>query len=660
MAQLQAENAKLKQRIAELEQERTAAPATPATTASQSPYAAFQADELELFRTILESSPDNILIWDEHYNYLYANQAAIDQVGTTRDKVIGKNMRDGLGHVPDFMRLWMSRVDHVIATGETVHREESMQIGDSMVTGIYTMFPVRDKAGRVYAMGLVYRDITERKQQEQELRLFKQLVENSPDGIGIGDQQGVFTYTNRAYQTMTGYGEDLNGMPAGDVVAPGEIDVGEVIGQALEHEHGWLGEVTYQRKDGSQFPVQVSVFATRDTDGQMMGLAAIVRDITERKQQEEELRLTRAALDRAADMVLWHDMHGQIVYVNEATCRSLGYTREELFKLQAPDLDPNFTKGSAHELWNTVKAQGFLSLETSHRRKDGSTFPSEMTINVLQYGAQEYICVFARDITERKQQEEALKHSEARHRALLDAVPDMMFIQRSDSTFLDYRAPRGNTLLPPEQFLGKRNDEVFPPDLAQQLTDAIQQALQSQEPLMLEYTLSYEDAPHYFEARISPIDDDTVMALVRDTTEKKQAVAEREALQQQVIDAQRNALRELSTPLIPISNDVVIMPLIGTIDSQRAQQVMEALLEGVAQHQARLVILDITGVAVVDTQVAQAFIQAAQAVRLLGAQVMLTGIQPQIAQTLVHLGVDLSGIITSGSLQSGIAAALQQ
>jgi rsbT co-antagonist protein RsbR len=439
------------------------------------------------------------------------------------------------------MRIWMSRIDHVIATGETIHREESLQLGDNTITGIYTMFPVRDKAGRIYAMGLVYRDITERKQQEQELRLFKQLVENSPDGIGIADQQSLFTYTNRAYQTMTGYGEALNGMPAGDVVAPGALDVNEVIGQALEQEHGWLGEVTYQRKDGSQFPAQVSVFAARDTDGQMMGLAAIVRDITERKQQEE-----------------------------------------------------------------------------------------------------------------------ALKHSEARHRALLDAVPDMMFIQRSDSTFLDYRAPRGDTLLPPEQFLGKRNDEVFPPDLAQQLTDAITQALQSQEPLMLEYTLPFKDALHYFEARISPIDDDTVMALVRDATEQKQATAEREALQQQLIDAQRNALRELSTPLIPISRDVVIMPLIGTIDSQRAQQVMEALLEGVALHQASLVILDITGVAIVDTQVAQTFIQAAQAVRLLGAQVMLTGIQPQIAQTLVHLGVDLSGIITRGSLQSGIAAALQQ
>jgi PAS domain S-box-containing protein len=146
--------------------------------------------------------------------------------------------------------------------------------------------------------------------------------------------------------------------------------------------------------------------------------------------------------------------------------------------------------------------------------------------------------------------------------------------------------------------------------------------------------------------------------IARDITGQQQAEAERAALQQQVIEAQREALRELSTPLIPIAENVVIMPLIGTIDSQRAQMIMEALLEGIAHHQADLAILDITGVAVVDTQVAQALIQAAQAVKLLGARVMLTGIQPQIAQTLVHLGTDLGGILTRGNLQSGIAAAL--
>jgi rsbT co-antagonist protein RsbR len=150
------------------------------------------------------------------------------------------------------------------------------------------------------------------------------------------------------------------------------------------------------------------------------------------------------------------------------------------------------------------------------------------------------------------------------------------------------------------------------------------------------------------------------MGLFRDLTEQRRIEAERQALQDQVIDAQRAALRELSTPLIPVSDKVVIMPLIGTIDTGRAQQVMETLLEGVAHHQATLAILDITGVSIVDTQVAQALIGAAQAVRLLGAQVMLTGIQPQIAQTLVHLGVDLSNIETRGSLQSGIADALRK
>lgn len=143
-----------------------------------------------------------------------------------------------------------------------------------------------------------------------------------------------------------------------------------------------------------------------------------------------------------------------------------------------------------------------------------------------------------------------------------------------------------------------------------------------------------------------------------DITERRGAEAESTRLNEEVIEAQRIALRELSTPLIPIAEDVVIMPLIGTIDSQRAQMVMETLLDGVARYQAATAILDVTGVQLVDSQVANALLQAAQAVRLLGARVMLTGIQPQIAQTLVHLGIELSAIDTRGTLQDGIAAVL--
>ena len=125
--------------------------------------------------------------------------------------------------------------------------------------------------------------------------------------------------------------------------------------------------------------------------------------------------------------------------------------------------------------------------------------------------------------------------------------------------------------------------------------------------------------------------------------ERKQAETALRASEER-LRRQEEALRELSTPLIPISDRLVVMPLIGAINSRRAQQVMEALLHGLAQRSVDRVILDITGVLVVDTQVANALVSAAQAVQLLGATVILTGIRPEVAQTLVGLGIQLRGI----------------
>jgi predicted ATPase/GAF domain-containing protein/anti-anti-sigma regulatory factor len=148
--------------------------------------------------------------------------------------------------------------------------------------------------------------------------------------------------------------------------------------------------------------------------------------------------------------------------------------------------------------------------------------------------------------------------------------------------------------------------------------------------------------------------------LQHELVERQRAQEERVALQEEIIHAQKSVLAELSTPLIPITDHVMIMPLIGSLDSQRAQQILDALLEGTQRYRAQVVILDITGVPIVDTSVASMLIQAAQAVRLLGAQTFISGIRPEVAQTLVGLGVDLTGIITQGTLQSSIAYALQR
>lgn len=139
--------------------------------------------------------------------------------------------------------------------------------------------------------------------------------------------------------------------------------------------------------------------------------------------------------------------------------------------------------------------------------------------------------------------------------------------------------------------------------------------------------------------------------------ERLRAEQDRARLQEEAIRMQAAMLEELSTPLIPLSDAVVIMPLVGTIDSKRAEQILAVLSQGVVSKGARVAIIDITGVPTVDTHVASVLIRASQAVRLLGAEVVLTGIRSRVARALVELGVDLGGLVTRGSLQAGITYA---
>lgn len=128
---------------------------------------------------------------------------------------------------------------------------------------------------------------------------------------------------------------------------------------------------------------------------------------------------------------------------------------------------------------------------------------------------------------------------------------------------------------------------------------------------------------------------------------------------QKTISLQKIALEELSAPLIPVFDNISVMPLIGTIDTERAKSIMENLLEGVVKYRSQVVLIDITGVPVVDTMVAHYIIQATEAVRLVGAKCLIVGIRHEIAQTIVNLGINLNQVITKSSLQDGIMAALE-
>ncbi|MET9894657.1 STAS domain-containing protein [Streptomyces sp. NPDC006465] len=129
---------------------------------------------------------------------------------------------------------------------------------------------------------------------------------------------------------------------------------------------------------------------------------------------------------------------------------------------------------------------------------------------------------------------------------------------------------------------------------------------------------------------------------------------------QELIDRQRLQLLEVATPVIKLWTGVVAVPLIGTLDSARSQVVMESLLDAVVAQQARFAILDITGVPTVDSLVAQHLMKTVAAARLMGAECIVSGIRPAIAQTIVHLGIDLGTVVTRASLADALAYALHR
>ena len=127
-----------------------------------------------------------------------------------------------------------------------------------------------------------------------------------------------------------------------------------------------------------------------------------------------------------------------------------------------------------------------------------------------------------------------------------------------------------------------------------------------------------------------------------------------------VINRQQQELLELSTPVVKIWDGILALPMIGTLDSARTQVVMESLLQRIVEAESQIAIIDITGVPTVDTLVAQHLLKTVTAIRLMGADCIISGVRPQIAQTIVHLGVDLQGVTTKANLADALALALKR
>jgi PAS domain S-box-containing protein len=186
----------------------------------------------------------------------------------------------------------------------------------------------------------------------------------------------------------------------------------ENLAEVLRSKDWQVYEEQFCCKDGSVIDCHFHIRAVRDDDGRPLELEGFLEDVSERKRVERALCFTQFAIDKTIDQAFWMDEKGRFVYVNDAACYEMGYSRQELLGMSVFDIDPDCTAGFHSGTWQELKRHCSKTFERCHRAKDGRIFPVEVRANYLVYEGREYVCFFANDITERKRTDEALKLSQ--------------------------------------------------------------------------------------------------------------------------------------------------------------------------------------------------------------------------------------------------------
>ncbi|MGC3971754.1 MAG: PAS domain S-box protein [Pirellulales bacterium] len=360
----------------------------------------------ELLKAVASGTSDAIFVKDRDGKYLFFNEAAARFAGKPVAEVIGSDDTSLFDSAST--QLVMDRDRRIMATGAVETAEETLTADGRTYTFLATKAPYRDESGAVVGTIGISVDITQRKLDDQALReneqRYRALFESCGDAIFVLDFDGQIHSANPTATRISGYSHDeLLAMRIQDLDCSSDATQVPERMAGLRSGETIAFEVTHRRKDGSTYPVDV--VATPITIGDRRFVLAFDRDVSVRKAAESSLRLTQFSTDRAVDAVFWVAPDGEILYVNDAACRTLGYDRDELVGRTVPDIDPSFPATGWPAHWEEIKRRGSFTFESDHRTKDGRAIRTEITVNYLRHEGREYNCAVMRDVTERRETE---------------------------------------------------------------------------------------------------------------------------------------------------------------------------------------------------------------------------------------------------------------
>jgi PAS domain S-box-containing protein len=379
------------------------------------------------FRTLVTTLPQKIFIKGGDYHYLSVNENYARDLGLKTEEVAGKTDYDF--YPKELADKYRADDRRIMRKGQTEEFDEKY-LQDGREVWIHTFkTPVRDESGKITGVLGIFSDATARKQAEEALReseeryrsLFEHMVEGFAHCRMIFEngepKDWVYLSVNRAFEKLTGL-KDVVGKRVTEVI-PGVVETDPELFKIY-------ARVSLTGKP-EQFEMFIQAlrqwFAISVYSPEKEFFVVVFDLITGRKKAEEALQQTHFCMENAGDGIFWLSPKGRLLYANKSACQRLGYTESELLGMNVFDLDPDFKPGDWEVHWEKLKRLGTMTFESHHRTKAGEVFPVEVNANCIQVGGRELNFAFTRDITERKQAEEAVRQSREEFKDLFDNAP---------------------------------------------------------------------------------------------------------------------------------------------------------------------------------------------------------------------------------------------